>query len=177
MCGANQIPETVVSGSGWPVTFHGVGKAERIIVQNAEMKKIFIHIQPAISGKMWIAFLSPGIVSCISLNLVGIPSYSAIPTWPAGFFPMVMPHNFYQTRKLSTFAFSLVFCYSKPMEGQGMERENPETKLIRKQARYIRALEEQLETCKEPIKAQELLIEKQGQALALFADAFSREEK
>ena len=58
-----------------------------------------------------------------------------------------------------------------------MGRENPETKLIRKQARYIRALEEQLETCKEQIKAQELLIEKQGQALALFADAFSREEK
>lgn len=154
-----------------------MGKVERIIVQNAEMEKIFIHFQPAIFEKMWISFLFSGIVGCISLNLTGIPPYSAIPAPPAGFFLMIMPHIFYQIRKLSTFAFFLVFCYSKPMEGQAMKRENPETKFIREQSRYIRALEEQLGTCKEQIKAQELLIEKQNQALALFADIFSGEGK
>ena len=59
------------------------------------------------------------------------------------------------------------------MEGYGMKHENPETKIIQEQNQYIRILEEQLDTCKEQIKAQELLIEKQNQALALFAEAFS----
>lgn len=63
------------------------------------------------------------------------------------------------------------------MEGYGMEHGNPDTKLIREQNQYIRILEEQLDVCKEQIKAQELLIEKQNQALALFAEAFSGEEK
>lgn len=85
--------------------------------------------------------------------------------------------NFYQNKKLSTFAFSLVFCYSKPVEERKMKHENPETKLIRRQDRYIRTLEEQLDACKEQIKAQELLIEKQNQALALFSDIFSEKEK
>lgn len=59
-----------------------------------------------------------------------------------------------------------------------MKNENPETKLIQEQNQYIRILEEQLYVCKEQIKAQELLIEKQSQALALSAEAFSgREEK
>lgn len=59
-----------------------------------------------------------------------------------------------------------------------MKNENPETKLIQEQNQYIRILEEQLYVCKEQIKAQELLIEKQSQALALFAEVFSgREEK
>lgn len=58
-----------------------------------------------------------------------------------------------------------------------MKQENSETKLIREQNRYIRTLEEQLSICKEQIKAQELLIEKQNQALALFAEAFSDEER
>lgn len=59
-----------------------------------------------------------------------------------------------------------------------MKHENPETKLIQEQDQYIRLLEEQLYVCKEQIKAQELLIEKQNQTLALFAEAFSgREEK
>lgn len=58
-----------------------------------------------------------------------------------------------------------------------MKHENPETKLIREQNQYIRVLEEQLYVCKRQIKAQEVLIEKQNQALALFADAFSKEEK
>lgn len=58
-----------------------------------------------------------------------------------------------------------------------MEHGNPDTKLIREQNQYIRILEEQLDVCKEQIKAQELLIEKQNQALALFAEAFSDEEK
>lgn len=58
-----------------------------------------------------------------------------------------------------------------------MEHGNPDTKLIREQNQYIRILEEQLDVCKEQIKAQELLIEKQNQALALFAEAFSGEEK
>lgn len=62
------------------------------------------------------------------------------------------------------------------MEGQGMKYENPETKLIREQNQYIRILEEQLSVCKEQIKEQELLIEKQNQALALFAEAFSDRE-
>jgi len=59
------------------------------------------------------------------------------------------------------------------MEGYGMKHENPETKLIREQNQHIRILEEQLDVCKEQIKAQELLIEKQNQALALFSEAFS----
>ena len=54
-----------------------------------------------------------------------------------------------------------------------MKHENPETKIIQEQNQYIQILEEQLDTCKEQIKAQELLIEKQNQALALFAETFS----
>lgn len=56
-----------------------------------------------------------------------------------------------------------------------MKHESPETKLIREQDRYIRILEEQLDVCREQIKAQELLIEEQNQALALFAEAFREE--
>lgn len=63
------------------------------------------------------------------------------------------------------------------MEGQGMKHGNPETKRIREQNEYIRILEEQLDVCKEQIKAQELLIEKQNQALSLFAEAFSGGEE
>ena len=63
------------------------------------------------------------------------------------------------------------------MEGQKMKHEDPETKLIREQNQYIRVLEEQLYVCKRQIKAQEILIEKQNQTLALFADVFSKEEK
>lgn len=63
------------------------------------------------------------------------------------------------------------------MEGQKMKHENPETKLIREQNQYIRVLEEQLDACKEQIKALELLIEEQNQALALFADVFSGEKE
>ncbi len=59
------------------------------------------------------------------------------------------------------------------MEGYGMKHENPETKRIGEQEQYIRILEEQLSVCKEQLKAQGLLIEKQNQALALFAEAFS----
>ena len=58
-----------------------------------------------------------------------------------------------------------------------MKHESPEARLIREQARYIRILEEQLEACKEQLKAQELLIEEQDQALALFAEAFREEGK
>ncbi len=58
-----------------------------------------------------------------------------------------------------------------------MKHESPEARLIREQARYIRILEEQLEVCKEQLKAQELLIEEQNQALALFAEAFREEGK
>ena len=56
-----------------------------------------------------------------------------------------------------------------------MKHESPEARLIREQARYIRILGEQLEVCKEQLKAQELLIEEQNQALALFAEAFREE--
>lgn len=63
------------------------------------------------------------------------------------------------------------------MEGYGMKHENPETRFIREQERYIRILEEQLDVCKEQLKAQELLIEEQNQALALFAEAFREEGK
>ncbi len=58
-----------------------------------------------------------------------------------------------------------------------MKHENPETKIIREQKQYIQILEEQLAACKGQIRIQELLIEKQGQALALFSEAFSREGK
>lgn len=58
-----------------------------------------------------------------------------------------------------------------------MKYENPETKLIREQNRYIRLLEEQLDACKEQIKALELLIDEQNHALELFADVFSEEEE
>ena len=58
-----------------------------------------------------------------------------------------------------------------------MKHENPETKLIREQNQYIRVLEEQLDACKEQIKALELLIEEQNQVLALFADVFSGEKE
>lgn len=58
-----------------------------------------------------------------------------------------------------------------------MKHENPETKLIREQNQYIRVLEEQLDACKEQIKALELLVEEQNQALALFADVFSGEKE
>ena len=57
-----------------------------------------------------------------------------------------------------------------------MKHESPEARLIREQSRYIRILEEQLDVCQEQIKAQELLIEEQNRALALFAEAF-REER
>ena len=56
-----------------------------------------------------------------------------------------------------------------------MKHESPEARLIREQERYIRILEEQLDVCKEQLKAQELLIEEQNQALALFAEAFREE--
>ena len=56
-----------------------------------------------------------------------------------------------------------------------MKHESPEARLIREQARYIRILEEQLEVCKEQLKAQELLIEEQDKALALFAEVFREE--
>ncbi len=56
-----------------------------------------------------------------------------------------------------------------------MKHENPETKLIREQNQYIRILEEQLDVCKEQLKAQELLIEEQDKALALFAEVFREE--
>ena len=56
-----------------------------------------------------------------------------------------------------------------------MKHESPETRIIREQNRYIRILEEQLDVCKEQLKAQELLIEEQNQALALFAEAFREE--
>lgn len=62
------------------------------------------------------------------------------------------------------------------MEENGMEHGNSETKLIREQNRYIQTLEQQLDVCKEQIKAQELLIEKQNRALELFAKAFSKED-
>ena len=52
-----------------------------------------------------------------------------------------------------------------------MKYENPEMQLILKQYQYIRILEEQLDVCKEQLKAQELLIEEQNKALALFAEA------
>ena len=58
-----------------------------------------------------------------------------------------------------------------------MKHESPEARLIREQERYIRVLEEQLDVCKEQLKAQELLIEEQNQALALFAEAFREEGK
>lgn len=58
-----------------------------------------------------------------------------------------------------------------------MKHESPEKKLIQEQNRYIRILEEQLDMCKEQLKAQELLLEKQNQALALFAEALREEEK
>ena len=58
-----------------------------------------------------------------------------------------------------------------------MKHENPETKIIREQKQYIQILEEQLAACKGQIIIQELLIEKQDQALALFSEAFSREGK
>ena len=56
-----------------------------------------------------------------------------------------------------------------------MKQEDSETRLIEEQKRYIRVLEEQLDVCREQIKAQELLIEEQNQALALFAGALSKE--
>ena len=56
-----------------------------------------------------------------------------------------------------------------------MKHESPEARLIREQDRYIRILEEQLDVCKEQLKAQELLIEEQDQALALFAEALREE--
>ena len=56
-----------------------------------------------------------------------------------------------------------------------MKHESPEARLIREQERYIRVLEEQLDVCKEQLKAQELLIEEQNKALALFAEAFREE--
>ena len=56
-----------------------------------------------------------------------------------------------------------------------MKQEDSEKRLIEKQERYIRVLEEQLDVCREQIKAQELLIEEQNQALALFAGALSKE--
>ena len=56
-----------------------------------------------------------------------------------------------------------------------MKQEDSEKRLIQKQEQYIRVLEEQLDVCREQIKAQELLIEKQNQALALFAGALSKE--
>ena len=56
-----------------------------------------------------------------------------------------------------------------------MKHESPEARLIREQDRYIRILEEHLDVCKEQLKAQELLIEEQNQALALFAEAFREE--
>nr|WP_300808866.1 hypothetical protein [uncultured Acetatifactor sp.] len=40
-----------------------------------------------------------------------------------------------------------------------MKHESPEARLIREQDRYIRILEEQLDVCKEQLKAQEFLIE------------------
>lgn len=58
-----------------------------------------------------------------------------------------------------------------------MKHENPETRLIQEQNQYIRILEEQLDVCKKQIRVQELLIEEQNQALALFAEAFHEEEK
>lgn len=58
-----------------------------------------------------------------------------------------------------------------------MKHESPETRLIQEQNRYIRILEEQLDVCKEQLKAQELLIEEQNQALKLFVEAFRKEEK
>lgn len=58
-----------------------------------------------------------------------------------------------------------------------MKHESPETRLLREQNRYIRILEEQLEVCREQLKAQELLLEEQNQALALFAEAFREEGK
>ena len=56
-----------------------------------------------------------------------------------------------------------------------MKHESPEARLIREQERYIRVLEEQLDVCREQLKAQELLIEEQDKALALFAEAFREE--
>lgn len=58
-----------------------------------------------------------------------------------------------------------------------MKHGSPETRLLREQNRYIRILEEQLEVCREQLKAQELLLEEQNQALALFAEAFREEGK
>lgn len=58
-----------------------------------------------------------------------------------------------------------------------MKHENPETKLIREQEQYIRILEEQISVCKEQLKAQELLIEEQNQALMLFAQSLSQGDK
>lgn len=58
-----------------------------------------------------------------------------------------------------------------------MKHENPETRLLWEQNRYIQILEEQLEVCKEQLKAQELLLKEQDKALALFAEAFREEGK
>lgn len=57
------------------------------------------------------------------------------------------------------------------MEGYEIKHENPETRLIREQNRCIRTLEEQLDVCREQLKAQELLLEEQNKVLALFAEA------
>lgn len=58
-----------------------------------------------------------------------------------------------------------------------MKQEDSEKRLIQKQEQYIRVLEEQLDVCGEQIKALELLVEEQNQALALFAEALSKEGK
>lgn len=94
-------------------------------------------------------------------NPTKIILYFSIPVCLTIFFHKIMYGNFYQSRKLSTFVRLSVSCYNKPMEGYGMKHKDPETKLIQEQNQYIRILEEQLYVCKEQIKAQELLIEKQ----------------
>lgn len=58
-----------------------------------------------------------------------------------------------------------------------MKQEDSRTKLIREQERYIQVLEEQLDAYREQTRVQELLIEEQNQALALFAGALSKEGK
>ncbi len=146
-----------------------------ILVQNAEIKKYLSTSKRLILRKCGYPSDYSGQPLFSLPNPAEITWHLLLPFHLDGSLSKILPGNIYQNTKLSTFAFSSIFCYSRPMEGYGMKHENPETKLIREQNQYIRILEEQLDVCKEQLKAQELLIEEQDKALALFAEAFREE--
>lgn len=91
--------------------FTGWGNTYQLIVKNAEFKKIVINIKQAVLRKMWIPICF-FITACFSFTDSGLKQVYFLNSKAARPFCQRKRHgDFYQSGKLSTFAFFPAFCY------------------------------------------------------------------